>query len=99
MARPLITDEICARRLRVFVCALCAVLACGCAAGARPDAAGPPPDEPPFPIFMKTGTGRRGAALAPWDAPAREQKVPKAPAPPPQPTAPTPRRFPIPRPA
>jgi hypothetical protein len=66
----------------------------GCAATPPPNAAGPRPNEPPYPILLSETTERREAALTAWAKFTTEQGITNAPAPELQPVTATIRSLP-----
>ncbi len=80
---------------RVALCALLALLSCAsCATTPAPDAAGPRPNEPPYPVLMVETPNRRAGAFQAWAKFASEQGIPDAPAPELQPVTATLRALP-----
>lgn len=79
---------------RLALCALLALLCCGCATTPAPDAAGPRPNEPPYPVLMVETQNRRAAALQSWAKFTSEQGIADAPAPELQPITATLRALP-----
>lgn len=68
-------------RLRLCAAAAVAIFCCGCAATPPPDAAGPRPGEPPYPVLLTENAERRQATLAAWGKLIGEQGVAGAAAP------------------
>jgi hypothetical protein len=81
-------------RLRVALCALLALGLSACAATPPPNATGPQPNEPPYPVLMRETTDRREAALTAWTKFMGEQGITNAPAPELQPVTATIRSLP-----
>ena len=79
---------------RFALCALLALLSGACASTPPPDAAGPRPNEPPYPVLMVETPNRRAAAFQAWAQFAGEQGVPDTPAPELQPVTATIRALP-----
>lgn len=80
---------------RVALCALLALLSCAsCATTPAPDAAGPRPNEPPYPVLMVETQNRRAGAFQAWAKFASEQGIPDTPAPELQPVTATLRALP-----
>ena len=75
-------QTLCTRLLLALPCCLFVLLLNGCAgAQPSPEAAGPRPNEPPYPVILADDPERREAALASWTALAREQGLSNPPAP------------------
>lgn len=66
---------------RLCSCIALTVFLSACAATPPPDATGPRPDEPPYPVTMTESADRRQATLAAWEKLTGEQGVANAPAP------------------
>ena len=81
-------------RLRVALCVLLALGLCACAATPPPNATGPRPNEPPYPVLMTETADRREAALTAWTKFTGEQGITNAPAPELQPVTATIRSLP-----
>lgn len=79
---------------RLWLSVTLAVFFCACAATPTPDATGPRPDEPPYPVTMTESAERRQATLAAWEKLAGEQGVTNAPAPELQPVTASVRNLP-----
>jgi hypothetical protein len=86
-----------ARRGELLRVALCFLLAMGlsaCAATPPPNAAGPRPNEPPYPVLMTETADRREATLTAWTKFTSEQGMTNAPVPELQPVTATIRSLP-----
>ena len=68
-------------RLRVAVCVLLALGFGACAASPPPNATGPRPNEPPYPLLLTETAERREAALSAWAKLTSEQGITNAPPP------------------
>lgn len=79
---------------RVAVCLLFAVGLSACAATPPPNATGPRPNEPPYPVLLMEKAERREAALIAWAKFMTEQGITNAPAPELQPVTATIRSLP-----
>ncbi len=80
---------------RAALCALLALLSCAaCATTPAPDATGPRPNEPPYPVLMVETPNRRAGALQAWAKFTTEQGIADAPAPELQPVTATIRALP-----
>ncbi|MBA2734551.1 MAG: hypothetical protein H0U54_16945 [Acidobacteria bacterium] len=79
---------------RVAVCLLFAVGLSACAATPPPNATGPRPNEPPYPVLLTEKTERREATLTAWAKFMTEQGITNAPAPELQPVTATIRSLP-----
>lgn len=82
------------KRSRVAACALLAFLLSACATTPPPDAAGPRPNEPPYPVLMVETQSRRAGAFQAWAKFTSEQGITNAPAPELQPVTATLRALP-----
>lgn len=80
--------------LHVAVCVLIALGLSACAASPSPNAAGPRPNEPPYPILLTETAERREVALAAWAKFTTEQGITNASAPELQPVTATIRSLP-----
>src|SRR6185295_15193879 len=69
------------KRSRVAACALLALLLSACATTPPPDAAGPRPNEPPYPVLMVEAPNRRASAFQAWAKFTSEHGITDAPAP------------------
>lgn len=81
--------------LRLWLSAALALFFGACAATPPPDATGPRPDEPPYPVMMTESADRRQATLAAWEKLAGEQGAANAPAPELQPVTASVRNLPV----
>lgn len=81
-------------RLRVVLCLLMILGLSACAATPPPNAAGPRPNEPPYPVLLMETIDRREAALTAWTKFTAEQGITNAPAPELQPVTATIRSLP-----
>jgi hypothetical protein len=81
-------------RFRLAAYGLLAMGMCACAASPSPNATGPRPNEPPYPILLTETTERREAALTAWAKFTNEQGITNAPAPKLQPVTATIRSLP-----
>lgn len=81
-------------RLRLMACALLALGLSACAATPPPNATGPRPNEPSYPVLMTETTDRREAALLAWTKFASEQGITSTPVPEFQPVTATIRSLP-----
>lgn len=79
---------------RVAACALLALWLSACAATPPPDAAGPRPNEPPYPVLMVESPNRRASSFQAWAKFTSEQGITDAPAPELQPVTSTLRALP-----
>ncbi len=79
---------------RVALCILLAQVLSACAATPPPNATGPRPNEPPYPVLMTETNDRREAALTAWAKFTSEQGITNAPAPELQPVTATVRSLP-----
>lgn len=79
---------------RFALCVLLSSVLSACAATPPPNATGPRPNEPPYPVLLTETTDRREAALAAWAKFTTEQGITNAPAPELQPVTATIRRLP-----
>lgn len=79
---------------RVALCLLISSILSACAATPPPNAAGPRPNEPPYPVLMMETVDRREAALNAWAKFTTEQGITNAPAPELQPVTATVRSLP-----
>lgn len=82
------------KRSRAAACVLLALLLSACAATPPPDAAGPRPNEPPYPVLMVETPNRRASAFQAWAKFTSEQGITDAPAPELQPVTATLRALP-----
>lgn len=80
--------------LRALLFLLSALGLSACAATPPPNATGPRPNEPLYPVLMVEADARRDAALAAWNKFAREQGIADSPAPELQPVTATVRSLP-----
>ncbi|MDX6696570.1 MAG: hypothetical protein QOF02_4173 [Blastocatellia bacterium] len=69
------------RRARLWLCVALSVLCAACAATPPPDASGPRPGEPPYPIKLADNPERRQSTLASWERLLAEQGINAAAAP------------------
>jgi hypothetical protein len=81
-------------RLRVALCISTILGLSACAATPPPNATGPRPNEPPYPVLLTETTDRREAALVAWTKFTTEQGITNAPAPELQPVTATVRSLP-----
>jgi hypothetical protein len=82
------------KRSRGAACALLVLLLNACATTPAPDAAGPRPNEPPYPVLMVETQNRRAGAFQAWAKFTAEQGITDAPAPELQPVTATLRSLP-----
>ena len=80
--------------LRIVLCIVAVVCAGGCAASRPPEAAGPRPNEPPYPVLMVDDDDRRANALVEWTTLTGDQGIRNAPSPELQPVTATIRSLP-----
>jgi hypothetical protein len=83
------------KRFRLAVYVLFALGMSACAASPSPNATGPRPNEPPYPILLTETAERREAALTAWAKFTSEQGITDAPAPELQPVTATIRSLPL----
>jgi hypothetical protein len=82
------------KRSHAAACVLLALLLSACATTPTPDAAGPRPNEPPYPVLMVETPNRRAGAFQAWAKFTSEQGITNAPAPELQPVTATIRALP-----
>jgi hypothetical protein len=81
-------------RLRLALYTFMFLVLSACAATPPPDATGPRPNEPPYPVLLTETTDRREATLTAWTKFTTEQGITNAPAPELQPVTATIRSLP-----
>jgi len=70
------------RRFKIMFVTALALCICACAGTTRPpDAAGPRPNEPPYPVLLTASEDRSAASLATWSALTKAQGITNANAP------------------
>ncbi len=70
------------RRFKIMFVTALALCICACAGTTRPpDAAGPRPNEPPYPVLLTASEDRSAASLAAWSALTKAQGITNANAP------------------
>lgn len=82
------------KHLRVALCVLLTFGLSACAATPPPNATGPRPNEPPYPVLMMETNDRRESTLTAWTKFTSEQGITNAPAPELQPVTATIRSLP-----
>lgn len=81
MAREIKRQGRLLERLRVTLFVSVALFLSACAATPPPNATGPNPNEPPYPVLMTENVDRRTAALTAWTKFTHDQGITNAPAP------------------
>lgn len=81
MAQTFIRKARCASPSKLWLCAALALLYCACAATPPPDATGPRPGEPRYPVALTENSDRQQATLTAWARLTNEQGIASAPAP------------------
>lgn len=81
MAQALVQKALRQLCSRLWLCVVPLLFFCACAATPTPDASGPRPNEPRYPVAFVENADRRQATLAAWERLLAEQGITNAPAP------------------